>query len=151
MCCTSGVTIKANVTNKTWCFMFEWFFYIDTKHFLNFSCFTDVFFVTLFCLLHSCLHFCHFVFPSSFSFFSPPFRFVFALLSSLWISSFLISVPLHLPYLFSVSIFLFLFCQVNILVMTRVLVITISTAKRRSIMLAMGRSPMEQSYEQIRY
>ncbi|XP_055363716.1 adhesion G-protein coupled receptor D2 isoform X2 [Betta splendens] len=40
--------------------------------------------------------------------------------------------------------------MVNILVMTRVLMITISTAKRRSIMLAMGASPVEQAYEQIR-
>ncbi|KAK2835394.1 hypothetical protein Q5P01_015878 [Channa striata] len=40
--------------------------------------------------------------------------------------------------------------MVNILVLTRVLVITISTAKRRSIMLAIGASPAEQAYEQIR-
>lgn len=40
--------------------------------------------------------------------------------------------------------------MVNILVLTRVVVITISTAKRRSIMLAMGASPAEQAYEQIR-
>ncbi|XP_026179294.1 adhesion G-protein coupled receptor D2 isoform X2 [Mastacembelus armatus] len=40
--------------------------------------------------------------------------------------------------------------MVNIMVLTRVLVITISTAKRRSIMLAMGTSPVEQAYEQIR-
>ncbi|KAM4629239.1 adhesion G protein-coupled receptor D2 [Polymixia lowei] len=40
--------------------------------------------------------------------------------------------------------------MVNIMVLTRVVVITISTAKRRSIMLAMGASPMEQAYEQIR-
>ncbi|XP_078114896.1 adhesion G protein-coupled receptor D2 [Sander vitreus] len=40
--------------------------------------------------------------------------------------------------------------MVNILVLTRVVVITISTAKRRSIMLAMGTSPVEQAYEQIR-
>ncbi|XP_028259183.1 adhesion G-protein coupled receptor D2 [Parambassis ranga] len=40
--------------------------------------------------------------------------------------------------------------MVNILVLTRVVVITISTAKRRSIMLAMGASPVEQAYEQIR-
>ncbi|XP_036971348.1 adhesion G-protein coupled receptor D2 isoform X2 [Acanthopagrus latus] len=40
--------------------------------------------------------------------------------------------------------------MVNIMVLTRVVVITISTAKRRSIMLAMGTSPAEQAYEQIR-
>ncbi|TDH08674.1 hypothetical protein EPR50_G00100180 [Perca flavescens] len=40
--------------------------------------------------------------------------------------------------------------MVNIFVLTRVVVITISTAKRRSIMLAMGTSPVEQTYEQIR-
>ncbi|XP_030583592.1 adhesion G-protein coupled receptor D2 isoform X2 [Archocentrus centrarchus] len=40
--------------------------------------------------------------------------------------------------------------MVNILVLTRVVVITISTAKRRSIMLAMGASPVERAYEQIR-
>ncbi|KAK7889809.1 hypothetical protein WMY93_025369 [Mugilogobius chulae] len=40
--------------------------------------------------------------------------------------------------------------MVNILVLTRVVVITISTAKRRSILLAMGASPVEQAYEQIR-
>ncbi|XP_005920976.1 adhesion G-protein coupled receptor D2 isoform X1 [Haplochromis burtoni] len=40
--------------------------------------------------------------------------------------------------------------MVNILVLTRVVVITISTAKRRSIMLAMGASPVERTYEQIR-
>uniref|UniRef100_UPI003AAB2E64 adhesion G protein-coupled receptor D2 n=1 Tax=Centroberyx gerrardi TaxID=166262 RepID=UPI003AAB2E64 len=40
--------------------------------------------------------------------------------------------------------------MVNIMVLTRVVVITISTAKRRSIMLAMGASPVEQTYEQIR-
>ncbi|XP_045906602.1 adhesion G-protein coupled receptor D2 isoform X1 [Micropterus dolomieu] len=40
--------------------------------------------------------------------------------------------------------------MVNIMVLTRVVVITISTAKRRSIMLAMGTSPVEQTYEQIR-
>ncbi|CAB1324718.1 unnamed protein product, partial [Coregonus sp. 'balchen'] len=39
---------------------------------------------------------------------------------------------------------------VNIMVLTRVVVITISTAKRRSIMLAMDNSPVEQAYEQIR-
>ncbi|KAM6963084.1 adhesion G protein-coupled receptor D2 [Aplochiton taeniatus] len=39
---------------------------------------------------------------------------------------------------------------VNIMVLTRVVFITISTAKRRSIMLAMGSSPVEQTYEQIR-
>lgn len=37
------------------------------------------------------------------------------------------------------------------MVLTRVVVITISTAKRRSIMLAMGTSPVEQAYEQTRY
>ncbi|XP_018528574.1 LOW QUALITY PROTEIN: adhesion G-protein coupled receptor D2 [Lates calcarifer] len=40
--------------------------------------------------------------------------------------------------------------MVNIMILTRVVVITISTAKRRSIMLAMGTSPVEQAYEQIR-
>ncbi|XP_054871865.1 adhesion G-protein coupled receptor D2 isoform X2 [Amphiprion ocellaris] len=40
--------------------------------------------------------------------------------------------------------------MVNILILTRVVVITISTAKRRSIMLAMGTSPVEQAYDQIR-
>ncbi|KAM9848884.1 adhesion G protein-coupled receptor D2 [Aulostomus maculatus] len=40
--------------------------------------------------------------------------------------------------------------MVNVMVLTRVVVITISTAKRRSIMLAMGTSPVEQAYEQIR-
>ncbi|KAM9358376.1 adhesion G protein-coupled receptor D2 [Symphorus nematophorus] len=40
--------------------------------------------------------------------------------------------------------------MVNIMVLTRVVVITISTAKRRSIMLAMGTSPAEQAYEQMR-
>uniref|UniRef100_A0A8C6SD37 Uncharacterized protein n=1 Tax=Neogobius melanostomus TaxID=47308 RepID=A0A8C6SD37_9GOBI len=40
--------------------------------------------------------------------------------------------------------------MVNVLVLTRVVVITISTAKRRSILLAMGVSPAEQAYEQIR-
>uniref|UniRef100_A0A3Q3A2F0 Adhesion G-protein coupled receptor D2-like n=1 Tax=Kryptolebias marmoratus TaxID=37003 RepID=A0A3Q3A2F0_KRYMA len=40
--------------------------------------------------------------------------------------------------------------MVNILVLTRVVIITISTAKRRSIMLALGTSPAEQTYEQIR-
>ncbi|XP_067368493.1 adhesion G-protein coupled receptor D2 isoform X4 [Channa argus] len=40
--------------------------------------------------------------------------------------------------------------MVNILVLTRVLIITISTAKRRSIMLAIDASPVEQAYEQIR-
>ncbi|XP_029989070.1 adhesion G-protein coupled receptor D2 isoform X1 [Sphaeramia orbicularis] len=40
--------------------------------------------------------------------------------------------------------------MVNIMVLSRVVVITISTAKRRSIMLAMGASPVEQAYEQIR-
>ncbi|KAM9763079.1 adhesion G protein-coupled receptor D2 isoform 2-T2 [Menidia menidia] len=40
--------------------------------------------------------------------------------------------------------------MVNILVLTRVVIITISTAKRRSIMLAQGTSPVEQAYEQIR-
>ncbi|CAL8309781.1 unnamed protein product [Lota lota] len=39
---------------------------------------------------------------------------------------------------------------VNIMVLTRVVVITISTAKRRSIMLVMGTSTVEQTYEQIR-
>ncbi|KAM6922079.1 adhesion G protein-coupled receptor D2 [Xenentodon cancila] len=40
--------------------------------------------------------------------------------------------------------------MVNILVLTRVVIITISTAKRRSIMLALGTSPVEQAYEQFR-
>ncbi|XP_074490677.1 adhesion G protein-coupled receptor D2 isoform X1 [Sebastes fasciatus] len=40
--------------------------------------------------------------------------------------------------------------MVNVMVLTRVVVITISTAKRRSIMLAMGTSPVDQAYEQIR-
>ncbi|XP_028299668.1 adhesion G-protein coupled receptor D2 isoform X2 [Gouania willdenowi] len=40
--------------------------------------------------------------------------------------------------------------MVNILVLTRVVVITISTTKRRSIMLAMGSGPVEQAYEQTR-
>ncbi|KAM4739143.1 adhesion G protein-coupled receptor D2 isoform 2-T2 [Anableps anableps] len=40
--------------------------------------------------------------------------------------------------------------MVNILVLTRVVIITISTAKRRSIMLALDMSPVEQAYEQIR-
>ncbi|XP_038147573.1 adhesion G-protein coupled receptor D2 [Cyprinodon tularosa] len=40
--------------------------------------------------------------------------------------------------------------MVNILVLTRVVIITISTAKRRSIMLVLGLSPVEQAYEQIR-
>ncbi|XP_061831986.1 adhesion G protein-coupled receptor D2 isoform X1 [Nerophis lumbriciformis] len=40
--------------------------------------------------------------------------------------------------------------MVNIMVLTRVVVITISTAKRRSIMLQMGASPVEQAYEQVR-
>ncbi|XP_056131823.1 adhesion G-protein coupled receptor D2 [Lampris incognitus] len=39
---------------------------------------------------------------------------------------------------------------VNIMVLARVVVITISTARRRSIMLALGASPMEQAYEQFR-
>ncbi|KAJ3599129.1 hypothetical protein NHX12_033092, partial [Muraenolepis orangiensis] len=39
--------------------------------------------------------------------------------------------------------------MVNIMVLTRVVVITISTAKRRSIMLVMGTSTVEQGYEQI--
>lgn len=57
---------------------------------------------------------------------------------------------------FSVCLFIFSFlhpyvCQVNIMVLTRVVVITISTAKKRSIMLAMGTSPAEQAYEQMRY
>ncbi|KAL1023323.1 hypothetical protein UPYG_G00039220 [Umbra pygmaea] len=39
---------------------------------------------------------------------------------------------------------------VNAMVLTRVVVITISTAKRRSSMLASGSSPVEQAYEQIR-
>ncbi|KAI1891502.1 hypothetical protein AGOR_G00144470 [Albula goreensis] len=40
--------------------------------------------------------------------------------------------------------------MVNIMVLTRVVIITISTAKRRSIMLAINSSPVEQAYEQIR-
>ncbi|XP_062869473.1 adhesion G-protein coupled receptor D2 [Trichomycterus rosablanca] len=39
---------------------------------------------------------------------------------------------------------------VNIMVLTRVLVITISTAKRRTLMMAPRLSPMERVYEQIR-
>ncbi|XP_037325891.2 adhesion G-protein coupled receptor D2 [Pungitius pungitius] len=40
--------------------------------------------------------------------------------------------------------------MVNIMVLSRVVIITISTAKRRSIMLAMGTSPVDQAYERIR-
>ncbi|XP_019731076.1 adhesion G-protein coupled receptor D2 isoform X1 [Hippocampus comes] len=40
--------------------------------------------------------------------------------------------------------------MVNVMVLTRVVVITISTAKRRSMMLAVGASPVEQTYEQVR-
>ncbi|XP_034386291.1 adhesion G-protein coupled receptor D2 [Cyclopterus lumpus] len=40
--------------------------------------------------------------------------------------------------------------MVNVMVLTRVVIITISTAKRRSIMLAMGTSPVDQANEQIR-
>ncbi|XP_035271868.1 adhesion G-protein coupled receptor D2 [Anguilla anguilla] len=40
--------------------------------------------------------------------------------------------------------------MVNIMVLTRVVIITISMAKRRSIMLAVNSSPMEQAYEHIR-
>ncbi|XP_054459470.1 adhesion G-protein coupled receptor D2 [Anoplopoma fimbria] len=40
--------------------------------------------------------------------------------------------------------------MVNVMVLSRVVIITISTAKRRSIMLAMGTSPVDQAYEQIR-
>ncbi|XP_061594472.1 adhesion G-protein coupled receptor D2 isoform X2 [Cololabis saira] len=40
--------------------------------------------------------------------------------------------------------------MVNMLVLTRVVIITISTAKRRSIMLALGTSPVEQAYDQFR-
>ncbi|KAM7387977.1 hypothetical protein PAMP_024181 [Pampus punctatissimus] len=40
--------------------------------------------------------------------------------------------------------------MVNVMVLTRVVIITISTAKRRSIMLAMSTSPVKQTYEQIR-
>ncbi|KAG7277206.1 hypothetical protein CRUP_018860 [Coryphaenoides rupestris] len=39
--------------------------------------------------------------------------------------------------------------MVNVMVLTRVVVITISTAKRRSIMLVMGTSTVEQAYEHI--
>ncbi|KAM8874688.1 adhesion G protein-coupled receptor D2 isoform 3-T3 [Spinachia spinachia] len=39
---------------------------------------------------------------------------------------------------------------VNVMVLSRVVIITISTAKRRSIMLAMGTSPVDQTYERIR-
>lgn len=95
--------------------------------------------ITYFFLLQSCPLFLSYIF------FSPLFRF--SIFSAL-ISSFPISVTFYEPLF---CFYFFLFCQVNILVMTRVLVITISTAKRRSTMLAMGRSPMEQSYEQIRY
>lgn len=61
-----------------------------------------------------------------------------------------LSLTLPLPPLIFLSSHFFLF-QVNIMVLTRVVVITISTAKRRSIMLAMGTSPVEQAYEQMRY
>ncbi|KAM7409576.1 hypothetical protein PAMA_001185 [Pampus argenteus] len=44
----------------------------------------------------------------------------------------------------------FFIIMVNVMVLTRVVVITISTAKRRSIMLAMSTSPVKQAYEQIR-
>lgn len=40
--------------------------------------------------------------------------------------------------------------QVNIMVLTRVVFITISTTKRRSLMMADSTSPMEQGSEQIR-
>ncbi|XP_058494748.1 adhesion G-protein coupled receptor D2 isoform X2 [Solea solea] len=40
--------------------------------------------------------------------------------------------------------------MVNIMILSRVVLISISTARRRSIMLAMGTSPVEQAYEQIR-
>ncbi|XP_030640183.1 adhesion G-protein coupled receptor D2 [Chanos chanos] len=40
--------------------------------------------------------------------------------------------------------------MVNIMVLIRVVVITISTAKRRSLMMAVSSSPVEQAYEQIR-
>ncbi|XP_054608236.2 adhesion G protein-coupled receptor D2 [Nothobranchius furzeri] len=40
--------------------------------------------------------------------------------------------------------------MVNVLVLTRVVIITVSTAKRRSIMLASDTSPAEQACEQIR-
>ncbi|MGH0146420.1 UNVERIFIED_CONTAM: hypothetical protein FKN15_050664 [Acipenser sinensis] len=40
--------------------------------------------------------------------------------------------------------------MVNILVLTRVVLITLSTAKRRAIMLALNSSPIEQAYDQIR-
>ncbi|XP_068446254.1 adhesion G-protein coupled receptor D2 [Clinocottus analis] len=40
--------------------------------------------------------------------------------------------------------------MVNVMVLSRVVVITISTAKRRSIMLALGTGPVDQAYEQIR-
>ncbi|XP_031431337.2 adhesion G-protein coupled receptor D2 isoform X2 [Clupea harengus] len=40
--------------------------------------------------------------------------------------------------------------MVNIMVLARVVGITITTAKRRSLMMAVNSSPMEQAYEQIR-
>ncbi|XP_072130655.1 adhesion G protein-coupled receptor D2 [Mobula birostris] len=40
--------------------------------------------------------------------------------------------------------------MVNMFVLTRVVLITMSTAKRRAIMLAVNSSPMEQAYDQIR-
>ncbi|MGH0139527.1 UNVERIFIED_CONTAM: hypothetical protein FKN15_022116 [Acipenser sinensis] len=40
--------------------------------------------------------------------------------------------------------------MVNILVLTRVVLITLSTAKRRAIMLTVNSSPVEQAYDQIR-
>lgn len=73
------------------------------------------------------------------------------LFSSQCTSSVLISLS-HFAFASShFSILPFFLFQVNIMVLTRVVVITISTAKRRSIMLAMGTSPVEQAYEQMRY
>ncbi|XP_069798448.1 adhesion G protein-coupled receptor D2 [Narcine bancroftii] len=40
--------------------------------------------------------------------------------------------------------------MVNMFVLTRVVLITMSTAKRRTVMLAVNSSPMEQAYDQIR-
>ncbi|XP_077964410.1 adhesion G protein-coupled receptor D2 isoform X4 [Gasterosteus aculeatus] len=40
--------------------------------------------------------------------------------------------------------------MVNVMVLSRVVIITMSTARRRSIMLAMGTSPVDQAYERIR-
>lgn len=58
----------------------------------------------------------------------------------------------RLSLLFSVTKnFIFLTLQVNIMVLTRVVIITISTGKRRSLMMADSSSPIEQVSEQIRW